>query len=207
MKIVVGCILGKLLVTALQGCGSGDSSSPTLDSSPSPAAQSPIDPNLTVPVQPAFAQIVNNGFSQPFTISGWIDNSTAVNPVHITPITGNAFLTLGAGTGTSLCGFAVLAATQIVTGTTVANGIPTPFSATAIVYYRSDNTTVATNAAGEFFLYLPYNLPATVRAGDSGTTGSFACFTRQDRDLWCIPAGGSGPATLVATEAPFVSGL
>jgi len=39
------------------------------------------------------------------------------------------------------------------------------------------------------------------------STGSFACFSRGPRDLWCVPADGSGPATLVTPDGEFVVGL
>lgn len=161
------CVLGIAFALTVGGCGgSGDSPSPT------PTAQVPIDPNLTVPVPAAFANIASNGLNQSFTISGWIDQSTGANPIPPTPITGSGHLILGAAGGATLCNFAVRVATEAITGTTIANGISTPFATTGKIYYRSDNTTVATDAAGELFLYLPYAYPATVRAGDVGSTGN-----------------------------------
>ena len=163
------CILGIGLALTVGGCGgSGNSDSP----SPTPTTQVPIDPNLEVPVQAAFAHIVNNGFNQSFTISGWIDQSTGVNPIPPTPITGSGHLTLGTAVGATVCSFAALAATEVVTGTTIANGVSTPFATTGTIYYRSDNTTLATYSAGELFLYSPYAYPATVRAGNTGSTGN-----------------------------------
>jgi hypothetical protein len=44
----------------------------------------------------------------------------------------------------------------------------------------------------------------------NGSTGPFSCFQRgllSPPGLWCVPADGSGPATHVAPEASFVSGL
>lgn len=161
MVVLVGLIL-------LAGCSGGDGES----TSPPPAAQAPIDPNLTVPVQTAFANIVNKGFNQAFTISGSVDNSTPANPAPPTPITGNGQLTQGAATPATLCGFAVSQAAQVVTGTTIATGVSTPFSTTGTVYYRGDNTVVATDSAGQRFLFLPVSFPATVRAGDTGVTGT-----------------------------------
>jgi hypothetical protein len=49
---------------------------------------------------------------------------------------------------------------------------PTPFATTSTIYYRSDNTTVATNSGGKFFLYRSYTYPSTVRAGDAGSIGT-----------------------------------
>lgn len=167
MRSYLFCILGIAFTLTVGGCGgSGDTPSPT------PTAQVPIDPNLTVPVSAAFANIASNGLNQPFTISGWVDQSTGTNPIPPTPITGSGHVILGAAVGATLCNFAVRVATEAITGTTIANGISTPFATTDKIYYRNDNTTVATDAAGELFLYLPYALPATVRAGDVGSTGN-----------------------------------
>ncbi|TKB68321.1 MAG: hypothetical protein E8D47_02345 [Nitrospira sp.] len=163
--------LGTMLLTSvvLHGCGGGgDSPSPT----PTPASQAPIDPNLTVPVQTAFANIVNKGLNQSFTISGSVDNSTPANPAPPTPIGGNGQFTSGAATPATLCGFSVSQAAQVVTGTTIANGVSTPFATTSTTFYRSDNTIVGTQSAGEFFLFTPVTFPATVRAGGTGVTGT-----------------------------------
>ena len=161
------CILGIAFTLTVGGCGgSGDAPSPT------PTAQVPIDPNLTVPVPTAFANIASNGLNQSFTISGWIDQSTGTNPIPPTSITGSGHLILGAAGGATLCNFAVRVATEAITGTTIANGISTPFATTGTIYYRSDNTTLATYSAGELFLYSPYAYPATVRAGNTGSTGN-----------------------------------
>lgn len=160
--------LGTMLLTSvvLYGCGGGgDSPSPT------PASQAPIDPNLTVPVQTALANVVNKGFNQAFTISGSVDNSTFNNPMPPTPITGSGHFTLGAGAPATSCGFPVLAATEVLTGTAIANGISTPFAGTGTVFYRSDNTTVARDSDGKLFLFTPVSFPQTVRAGDAGPNG------------------------------------
>lgn len=156
MPYIFLAYLGLFFALSVGGCGgsgdSGNSDSP----SPTPTTQAPIDPNLTVPVQTAFANVANKGFDQTFTISGWIDNSTAVNPIPPTTIKGSGHLTLGAGAPATLFNNAVLAATLVITGTTIANGVSTPFATTSTIYYRSDNTTVATDTAGQLFLYTPY---------------------------------------------------
>ena len=153
---------------SVYGCGGGDSPSPA----PTPTAQAPLDPNLTVPVQTAFANIVNTGFNQAFTISGSVDNSTPANPAPPTPITGNGQFILGIGEPAALCGFQVSRAVQLVTGTSIANGVSTPFATTSSVYYRGDNTVVATSSLQQTFLFLPVSFPATVRAGDAGPLGA-----------------------------------
>lgn len=154
----------------LTGCSGEGGESPS--ATPTPAAQAPIDPNLTVPVQTAFANIVNTGFNQSFTISGSVDHSTPANPAPPAPITGNGQFILGIGEPAALCGFPVSRAVQLVTGTTSANGISTPFATTSTVYYRGDNTVVATSSLQQTFLFLPVSFPATVRAGDAGPLGN-----------------------------------
>lgn len=85
------CGIVALFLMALYGCGSGDN--PSL----SPTTQTPIDPHLTVPVQTAFANFVNNGVDAPFTISGSKNESTQNNPIPPTALTGNGRLTIGPG--------------------------------------------------------------------------------------------------------------
>ena len=63
--------IGALFLMTLYGCGSGGGDT----------TQAAIDPNLTVPVSTAFAQIANSGLNQSFTISGSIDQSTSANPI------------------------------------------------------------------------------------------------------------------------------
>ena len=166
--------IGVLFLITLYGCGGSGSGSdsPSPTPPPTPASKPPIDPNLTVPFPPAFAHIVQQGFNQPFTISGSIDQSTPAHPMPPTQITGSGQLNLGAGVAATLLGFPVLQATEVITGSTIANGVSTPLLATGTIYYRSDNTTVATNIAGKFFLYLPVAYPATLKAGNTGSLES-----------------------------------
>lgn len=166
-----------LLVALCSGC-SGNGNDAASAPQPTPAPQPVIDPNLSVPVRTAFANVVQNGFNQSFTISGSVDNSTPSNPAPPTRVTGNGRFVLGAGVPVTLCTFPVLQATQTTTGTTIANGISTPFASTGTIYYRSDNTIVATDSEDGFFLFTPVAYPETVKAGDTGPVGDGTQFNR-----------------------------
>lgn len=161
-----------IIALTFYGCSSKGDSPPMTTSTTTPPPSPPIDPNMTVPVKTAFANIVQHGFNQSFTISGSVDNSTPSNPGPPTPVTGSGRFVLGSAIQDTLCTFQVFAAPQTITGTTIANGASTPFSTTGTVYYRADNTIVATSSAGELFLFTPQALPATVKAGDTGPTGT-----------------------------------
>lgn len=157
----------------LIGCGGGG------DSPTAPAVV--VDPNLTVPLQTAMANLVNNGFSKPYTLSGWVDNSTLANPNQpLAPLSGSGALAIGtptSGTVTSgpLTGTTVLQSVAIFTGAV----------ASSIIYYFSpaDYTILAISDATKTYYYTPYTLPATVKAGNTGsigsssTTGGFATTT------------------------------
>lgn len=59
-----------------------------------------------------------------------------------------------------------------MSGTTIANGVSTPLSSIGAIYYRNDNTIVATRADGELVLFNPYTYPETIKAGETGQIGT-----------------------------------
>lgn len=154
---VIGLVLG--------GCGGGG------DSPATPAAPAVVvDPNLTVPLQTAMANLVNNGFSKPYTLTGWVDNSTTSNPnLPHTPLSGSGTLAIGtptsfAVTAGPLTGVTVLQSVAVLTGTV----------ASSVYYYFSpvDYTILAISDDTKTYYYTPYTLPAAVKAGNTGSIGS-----------------------------------
>lgn len=160
-------VLGSVMLVA---CGGGGTSSAV------PTVTVPtvvIDPTLTVPFQTAVANLVNNGFSKTFTVSGWIDQSTISNPVPPTPISGSGTLTAGTPSAATLNGASVLKVTQVITGSQTANGQSAAFSATGILYFNSNNYTLAgTVAGGVNTIISAYTYPAIVKAGSTGSLGN-----------------------------------
>lgn len=151
------------------GCGGGGTGAPQVSLSPTVS----IDPNMTVPFQTAIANLVNNGLSANFSVSGWVDNSTPANPVPHTLITGSGNLALGTPTVSTFNKVSALKSTEVVTGSTTANGQTTPFSSTTTIFYSPSNyTTVGTVAGGKTMAISPYALPATVKAGSTGSFGN-----------------------------------
>lgn len=124
---------------------------------------------VTVPVQTAMANLINNGYSKTYTLTGWIDHSTLTNPVPHTPITGSGTLTVGSPTrviftGGPLVGTYALKSVGVMTGTA---------TGTTTAYYNTSNyTTVATFDGTNTTYYSPYSYPATVHAGSTGSLGS-----------------------------------
>lgn len=169
MNRTLVALIGLVLLAGCSG-GGGDSPSPTQD----PASQAPIDPNLTVPVQTAFANFVNNGVDAPFTISGSKDDSTQANPIPPTPLTGSGRLTIGPGvtgtfTGGPFDGTAVRRTTQVLTGNVTGNSQSSPIGSTGQVYYHSnDYTILVSDFPGAYTVYDAHDFPQTVKAGDTG---------------------------------------
>jgi hypothetical protein len=190
-------ILLLLAGSVLTGCGGGGGSSPS-------APTVVVDPNLTVPLQTAMANLVNNGFSKPFTITGWIDHSTLANPnLPHTPITGSGtwslstpvsytFPSTGAGW---LSGTTALHSTQIVTGSTAESGITSPFSDVSAYYFSPANyTLVGKTTGGENFEYYSYNYLSNVKMGNAGLIGSSTTAT-------ILPSTTTGSYTVASDRA------
>lgn len=124
---------------------------------------------VTVPVQTAMANLINNGYSKTYTLTGWVDHSTIANPVPHTPITGSGTLTVGSPTIVNfvsgpLAGTHALQSVAVMTGTA---------TGTTTTYYNTNNyTIVATFDGTNTTYYSPYSYPATVHAGSTGLLGS-----------------------------------
>lgn len=143
----------------LTGCG-GSSSTPSVV----------VDPNLAVPLQTAMANLINNGFSKSYTLSGWIDQSTSVNPnLPHTPLSGSGTVNVGVPssvvfTSGSLTGVTALKSVVVITGSA---------AYTATYYLNTSNYSFLAIASGSnFYYYTPYTFPASVKAGNMGTIGS-----------------------------------
>ena len=126
-------------------------------------------PPVTVSVQAAMANLINNGYSKTYTLTGWIDNSTIANPVPHTPITGSGTLTVGSPTTVNFVS-GPLAGTHALQSVGVWTGAAT---GTTYTYYNTSNyTTVATFDGTNTIYYSPYSNPDTVHAGSAGSLGS-----------------------------------
>ncbi len=188
----LACSIFALVLAACGGGGGGASSTPVVVA----------DPNMTVPIQTAVANLVNNGFSKNFTATGWVNNSTLANPIPNTPIAGSGTLTVGPPTAVTftsgpLTGTAALQSVAIITGTA---------PSTATTYYNPSNYTIlATYDGTNTIYYSPYNYPSTVKAGDtgplgSGTTGGFLPTTTTSQYSVASDTASSLLVTLMSTE-------
>lgn len=152
-----------LVGIVLTGCGGGGSGG----APPPPTVV--VDPNLTVPLQTAMANLVNNGLSQSYSLTGWIDNSTST-PLPHTPLSGSGTVTIGTPiswvfSSGPLTGVVILKSVAVFTGAA---------ASTATYYFSTaDYTILAINSGGYFSYYSPYTIPATVKAGDTGATGGY----------------------------------
>jgi hypothetical protein len=161
----LACSIFALVLSACGGSGGGGGGSST------PAVV--IDPNLTVPIKTAVANLVNNGINQNFTVTGWVNNSTLANPVPNTPITGSGTLTIGPPISATFNGASVLESTEVIIGSASANGQSIPVAATSNIFYNPSNyTKVGSVTNGVTTFISPYTYPTSVKAGSTGTLGS-----------------------------------
>ena len=151
IKLVL-VMLFSIVVAACGGGGSGGSSTPA-----PPVVV--VDPNLTVPLQSAMANLVNNGLSLPYTVSGWN------GPAH-TPISGSGTLTIGRPTSVKFTSGPLI-------GVTALKSVAVAGTSSATYYYNlADYTLLALTYSTYNFLYTPYTILSTVKAGDTGAIGS-----------------------------------
>ena len=133
-----------------------------------------VDPNLTVPLRTAFRNIAVNGISAPFTLTGWIDHSTAANPQLADPVNGSGTFTLGAPTATTYLGVNLLGATEIQSSVTSSSTISTR----TFLYNSSDYTNYGVTTSRSTLVFQPYTVPTDIKAGSTGVlartaTGNF----------------------------------
>lgn len=154
---------GALLLALVAGCGGGGGTTPVVV----------VDPNLTVPLQTAIANLVNNGVNKPFTVTGTIDKSTQATKIPLIPITGSGTLTVGSPTSATIGGTPALQSTSVITGTISANGVTSSISGTSNSFFNTSNyTTIATIAGGKTMIFSPYTVPSAVKAGSTGSFGN-----------------------------------
>ncbi|MFJ1259298.1 hypothetical protein [Cupriavidus sp. CuC1] len=124
---------------------------------------------LSVPLLTAVANLVNNGITVKFSISGSSGNTT---------VTGSGTLTDAPAVAATLNGVAVLKTTETVTGTVVANGNSAPLSASRI-FYRNPSTfaVVVDDQGNPYIVFGNYNYPASVKAGDAAMLATGTMFS------------------------------
>lgn len=145
-------IAAATLLSLLAACGGGGSSgTPTQPVTPQPVVV--IDPNLTVPLQTAMANLVNNGFSLPYIWS-------------YAGQTGSGTLTMGTPTSVTFT-------SGVLSGTVALKSVVINGTSSAITYFNpADYTILAKQVGTRSYLCTPYSMPSTVKAGDTGTLGS-----------------------------------
>lgn len=151
------------------------------------------------------ANLINNGYSKTYTLTGWVDHSTIANPVPHTPITGSGTLTVGSPTRVTFTS-EPLAGTQALQSVAVMTGTAT---GTTYTYYNTSNyTTVATFDGTNTIYYSPYSYPATVHAGSTGSLGSGSdgkTFATSVTTTYVVASDSN--TTLLATVMENVSSL
>jgi len=117
--------------------------------------------DVSVPLQSAVANEVNNGITVNFSVSG---------TVEATPVTGSGTLKDDKAVAATLNGVAVLKTAETISGTVTANGASTPFSVSRTIF-RNPATfaEVLEDLGGPVIVFPVYTYPASVKAGDAAT--------------------------------------
>lgn len=153
-----------VVALVLAGCGGGSSSTT--------ASTTTTSTVLTVPLQTASANLVNDGFNASVSISGWYGNTS-------TAASGNATVSLQKAVATTLGSTSVLANVQGILGTLDVAGGGTVSLSSQTTLYESTSTyaTLALADSSEYVVFPTYTLPSTVQAGDTGQLGTATAYT------------------------------
>lgn len=127
----------------------------------------------TFPVQKALTTAYTNGLQNTLQISG-----SASNGIFTYPVTGSLSLAIGPATSTTFKGAVALKTTTTVNGTLTINGQSLPLNTTGISYLDLSYSPLAfstTESYCEADSAVAY--PENVAIGQTGTLGSFTCYT------------------------------
>jgi len=154
-------LMAMVFTILLAGCGGGGGDSGSSSSAP---VQS-----VSVPLQTAVANEVNNGITVNFSISG---------TVGATAVTGSGTLMDDKAVAAMLNGVSVLKTTETLSGTVIANGAASPFSASRTIF-RNPATfaEVLEDLGGPVVVFPEYTYPASVKAGDAATLVTATAFS------------------------------
>ncbi|KWR91861.1 hypothetical protein [Cupriavidus sp. IDO] len=151
-----------MLLGACGGGGDGGSSS-----------NSASTQSVSVPLQTAVANEVNNGITVNFSISGTVSG---------VPVTGSGTLKDDKPVAATFNGAAALKTTETVSGTITVNGVSAPFSVTTIIFRNPATFAEFSEDLGDQVVDFPdYTYPATVKAGDSATLVTGTAFSSSAR--------------------------
>jgi len=158
-------VLLAMLSTMLFGaCGGGEDNTSTASLQ-----------NVSVPLQTAVVNQIDNGMSASFTVSGTVDN---------TATTGSGTITDAPPVATALNGTAVLETTDTVADTLVENGatVPQQTEMTQILTNPQTGAEVSeTRGDGSVVDFPAYTYPTSVKPGDSGTLATGTKFSDPSR--------------------------
>jgi len=157
-------LLAVLSATLLGACGGGEDNTSTA----TPQA-------VSVPLQTAVINQIDNGMSANFSVSGTVDNIAT---------TGSGTLTDAPPVTTVLNGTTVLETTDTVTDTLVENGVASPpqTETTQILTNPQTGAEVSeTRGDGSVVDFPSYTIPTSVMPGDSGTLTTGTKYSDQSR--------------------------
>ncbi|MBV8271203.1 MAG: hypothetical protein JO067_02920 [Cupriavidus sp.] len=157
-------LLAMLSATLLGACGGGEDNTSTA-----------TPQTVSVPLETAVINQVDNGISANFTVAGTVDN---------TATTGSGTLTDAPPVATALNGTTVLETTDTVTDTLTENGVASPpqTETTQILTNPQTGAEVSeTRSDGSVVDFPPYTIPTSVMPGDSATLTTGTKYSDQSR--------------------------
>lgn len=175
------------ILTLVTGCGGGGG--------PSAPAQAPAIEAATVvvPLRSAIDSQATKGLSANFSLSGTSGGAAKI------AINGSGALTAAPSNASSVNGVPAVTSTQDLSGSVVINGTSTPLANKVVSYFgASDISRIADESAATFIVYGGYSIPATAKAGDSGSAWTATIY--KSRSQVVAPGSGRIEATYSVTK-------
>jgi hypothetical protein len=157
------------LVTLLTACGGGGGDS---------GSSGPVVSTTSFPFSTANANLINNGYTHNYTLTGW----QIVNGVQYN-VTGSGTIAQSAAAASTFEGQAALLNTQTSTGTVTANGQSAPLPTTTVQQYSTSNyVPLGYVDSGEYCVMQGTpTIPATVKVGDTAVLGTYTCYANSSK--------------------------
>lgn len=166
-RIRVHAVVAGLCALALGGCGGGGGGSSTPTTVMPPAG-------TTFPLGTAVAQLFTTGYQKTAVVSGTASSGGASYPVG-----GSVTLTDGAvGAATTFAGQTALTSTTTVTGSVTVNGQTLNLATSEQDYVTTSYAPLGyTSSTAYCVAPSPGVYPAQVSVGQTGTIGTYKCYT------------------------------
>lgn len=176
--VLSGCITGGGGGGGSSGNVAGESVNPVADnSSGGNAGDTVAGPELAVPVLTAMSNLVNNGYTKTFSITGNYDTTSK-------PITGSGSKTGDPAIAATVNGITLLKQVDVTTGSYSFDGNTFPLSTISDIYIdASTYANVFENAGGAYIEFPQFTWPSSAKAGDAAYFGNATLYSNSTKAL------------------------